>query len=434
MRSLPKEVEIVLAKLRENGFEAYPVGGCVRDLLLGKAPNDWDITTSAKPEQTLAVFEEYKTLTNGIKHGTVGVICRGKMMEITTFRVDGDYEDHRHPTSVVYTTSLEQDLSRRDFTVNAMALDERGLVHDPFGGVDDLCARLIKCVGDPLKRFDEDALRILRGLRFASMEGFTLDEPTREAACIRADFLSSIAAERKLTELKKMFALPGAPDVMRKTYPVFKAVFPTLTLSESEWPTLCESIRRTKQSVAVSLGCIFAHVNIQEEIERLKPDKYLKKGFLAMQAIQPEDLAQGKAALRQLMAAHTRECVLYVCDVYLAEERIPESVRQEALAVAAGCVTMKEMAVSGHDLLDAGCKSHLLRTVLEKLFAAVSAGECKNDREALLALYNTWPEAAPAATDAAKKRRKRKKRWGKKKPAVEASQAKETPKTEEAKS
>lgn len=199
---LPKNVSYIISKLEQAGFEAYAVGGCVRDTLLERKPQDWDITTSAKPLQIKELFK--KTIDTGIQHGTVTVMLDHVGYEVTTYRIDGEYEDNRHPKKVEFTDNLKLDLERRDFTINAMAYnDNRGLV-DEFGGIKDLKDGIIRCVGDAGQRFDEDALRMLRAVRFAGQLGFAIEEKTREAIVERADHLKNISAERIRVELTKL--------------------------------------------------------------------------------------------------------------------------------------------------------------------------------------------------------------------------------------
>ena len=199
---LPKNVSYIISKLEQAGFEAYAVGGCVRDTLLDRKPQDWDITTSAKPLQIKELFK--KTIDTGIQHGTVTVMLDHVGYEVTTYRIDGEYEDNRHPKKVEFTDNLKLDLERRDFTINAMAYnDNRGLV-DEFGGIKDLKDGIIRCVGDAGQRFDEDALRMLRAVRFAGQLGFAIEEKTREAIVERADHLKNISAERIRVELTKL--------------------------------------------------------------------------------------------------------------------------------------------------------------------------------------------------------------------------------------
>ena len=209
---LPEEVKVILHTLQGAGCEAYAVGGCIRDSLLGRTPDDWDITTSARPEETKALFG--KTIDTGIQHGTVTVMRHGRGYEVTTYRVDGEYEDGRHPKEVTFTASLEEDLKRRDFTVNAMAYNEEDGLVDLFGGRQDLERKIIRCVGEANERFEEDALRIMRAVRFSAQLGFTIEERTKEAIRGHADRLRQVSAERIQVELTKLVTSPN-PDFLR---------------------------------------------------------------------------------------------------------------------------------------------------------------------------------------------------------------------------
>ena len=181
---IPKNAETILHILEKAGYEAYVVGGCVRDSILGRSPDDWDITTSAKPEQVKALF--HRTVDTGLQHGTVTVLMEKEGYEVTTYRVDGEYEDGRHPKEVTFTASLEEDLKRRDFTINAMAYNPSSGLVDLFGGLEDIERKIIRCVGDPLERFTEDALRIMRAVRFSAQLGFAIEEETRKALKVLA--------------------------------------------------------------------------------------------------------------------------------------------------------------------------------------------------------------------------------------------------------
>lgn len=199
---LPEDVKLIINIIEAAGFEAYAVGGCVRDSLLGREPNDWDITTNAKPGQIKQLF--HRTIDTGIEHGTVSVLIHGETYEITTYRIDGEYEDSRHPKQVEFTTKLVEDLKRRDFTINAMAYNEKTGVVDEFGGIDDLRNGIIRCVGNPRERFDEDALRIMRAVRFAAQLGYDIEDNTKEAIAEFAVRLRNISAERINVELTKL--------------------------------------------------------------------------------------------------------------------------------------------------------------------------------------------------------------------------------------
>ena len=212
---LPEKVNTIIQTLQEHGYEAYAVGGCVRDSLLGREPGDWDITTSASPDETKKLFA--RTVDTGIEHGTVTVLLGKEGFEVTTFRIDGKYEDSRHPTEVIFTRNLREDLLRRDFTINAMAYNDTEGIVDIFGGMDDLKRKIIRCVGNARERFGEDALRIMRGVRFAAQLGFSLEKETKEAMTELAPTLEKISAERIQTELVKLL-VSDSPELIREAY------------------------------------------------------------------------------------------------------------------------------------------------------------------------------------------------------------------------
>lgn len=212
---IPEKVNKIIHTLQEHGYEAYAVGGCVRDSFLGRKPMDWDITTSAMPEETKALFPH--TFDTGIEHGTITVLLDHEGFEVTTYRVDGKYEDSRHPKEVIFVRNLKEDLLRRDFTINAMAYNEKEGLVDIFGGMDDLKAGIIRCVGNAQARFSEDALRILRGIRFAAQLGFELEDETREGMRLLAPTLRKISAERIQVELVKTLT-SSRPDLLREAW------------------------------------------------------------------------------------------------------------------------------------------------------------------------------------------------------------------------
>lgn len=214
---LPKKVKYIIEQLEAAGFEAYAVGGCVRDSLLNRIPDDWDITTSATPYEVKDVFP--RTIDTGIQHGTVTVMLDHEGFEVTTYRIDGTYEDNRHPKEVIFTSNLVEDLKRRDFTINAMAYNEKSGIVDVFHGMEDLKAKKIRCVGDARERFTEDALRMMRAVRFSAQLGYEIEEKTRFAITELAPNLSHISAERIQTELVKLLLSPN-PDYIRTAYDI----------------------------------------------------------------------------------------------------------------------------------------------------------------------------------------------------------------------
>lgn len=228
----PKYIFKAIEHLEHNGFDAYAVGGCVRDRLMGHTPNDWDMTTSATPEQTMAAFKGFRTIPTGLKHGTVTVIIGSHPIEITTMRIDGAYADNRHPESVSFTKRIEDDLSRRDFTVNAMAYNPKTGIVDPHGGRDDLKNCIIRCVGNADTRFNEDALRILRAVRFACVLGFDIEKETSESIIRNRALLSKISSERIRVELIKLLCGKNVEKVLSDYKEIIFEIIPELRATD----------------------------------------------------------------------------------------------------------------------------------------------------------------------------------------------------------
>lgn len=226
--NIPQNANFIINALKASGYQAYAVGGCVRNALLGLYPHDWDICTNAKPDEMKAVFRDFDTHDFGLKHGTLVVMVEGDAFEVTTYRIDGVYADNRHPEQVTFTDNLTLDLSRRDFTVNAMAYNDDEGVIDPFGGAEDLKNNLLRCVGVPDNRFHEDALRILRGLRFASTYGFAIEPQTAQAIHSNAALLNHIAQERIREELTGILCGKNVEKILDEFRDVIAVVIPEL--------------------------------------------------------------------------------------------------------------------------------------------------------------------------------------------------------------
>lgn len=226
--SLPLAVKRILRHLTDAGFSAYAVGGCVRDLILGLTPDDYDVTTSATPDEVMTIFSDYHVIETGLQHGTVTVVYEGVPYEITTYRSESTYSDSRHPDAVLFTKHIEDDLSRRDFTVNAMALSEEGILVDLYSGQKDIEARTLRCVGNPYERFSEDALRILRLIRFASVLDFTIDPETEAAARLLAPSLSKVSVERIAQELNKLLLGKGVFRILTEYVDILGVPIPEL--------------------------------------------------------------------------------------------------------------------------------------------------------------------------------------------------------------
>lgn len=241
---LPQKVEDIIEKIQAAGYEAYAVGGCVRDTVLGREPDDWDITTSAEPEEVKKLFE--RTIDTGIQHGTVTVMLGREGFEVTTYRIDGKYEDSRHPKDVTFTANLKEDLRRRDFTINAMAYNEKDGLVDLYGGIQDIEKGLIRCVGDAGERFTEDALRMMRAVRFSAQLGYAIEENTKAAVKELAPMIRKISAERIQAELVKLM-VSDHPDYIRTAYEtgITAQIFPEFDLcmkTEQNNPHHCYSV------------------------------------------------------------------------------------------------------------------------------------------------------------------------------------------------
>jgi tRNA nucleotidyltransferase (CCA-adding enzyme) len=271
--NMPKQANFIIRTLTDHGYEAYIVGGCVRDALLHVEPKDWDITTSASPEEVKQLF--FHTVDTGIEHGTVTVLLDHEPYEVTTYRVDGKYEDHRRPSEVTFTKSLKEDLLRRDFTINAMAYnDQEGLI-DLYGGEKDLAKGLIRCVGVANQRFDEDALRILRALRFAARLDFTIEEETRLAMIAKKEFLRQISAERIREELTKIL-ISDHPELLVMAYElgITKIILP-------EWDEMMETPQNNPHHL-YSVG-----LHSLKGIQQIEPNVHLRYAMLLHDAGKP---------------------------------------------------------------------------------------------------------------------------------------------------
>lgn len=263
---LPEKVKTIINTLTAAGYEACAVGGCVRDSILGREPNDWDITTSAKPEEIKGLFA--RTVDTGIQHGTVTVLLDREGFEVTTYRIDGEYEDARHPKEVIFTASLEEDLKRRDFTINAMAYNEQDGLIDIFDGVGDIGRQMIRCVGDARERFSEDALRMLRAVRFSAQLGYQIEDKTKQAIREMAPSLQKISAERIQTELVKLVT-SDHPDYLRTAYEtgITKEILPEFDL--------CMETPQHNPHHCYNVG-----EHILHSMQEIEPDKVLRLGML----------------------------------------------------------------------------------------------------------------------------------------------------------
>lgn len=403
--TIPTPAEKILQTLDEHGYEAYVVGGCVRDSVLGRDPHDWDITTSASPEQVKEIFD--RTIDTGIQHGTVTVMIDREGYEVTTYRIDGEYEDGRHPKEVCFTSSLEEDLKRRDFTMNAMAYNpSKGLV-DLFGGMDDMENHVIRCVGNPMERFQEDALRIMRAVRFSAQLGFAIDDSTRQAITALAPNLKYVSAERIQAELVKLLTSPH-PDYFRVAYetgitreflPEFDACMETEQNTPHHCYTVGEHILHSTLNVPADkvLRLTMLFHDIAKPLMKTTDEngcdhfkKHAEKGETVVKGIlrrlkfdndtidkvtrlvrwhdeRPEPFMKAvRRAVNRIgedifpMYLVVRKADLLAQSTYRREEKLEHLMKIEEcynqIREEAQCVSMKSLAVSGRDLIQAGFK------------------------------------------------------------------------------
>lgn len=384
---LPSGVLFIINRLRESGYSAHLVGGSVRDSLIGRALGDFDITTDALPAETKAVFSDHRTVDTGIKHGTLTLVLDGIPYEITTYRVDGDYKDSRHPESVTFTASLAEDLARRDFTVNAMAYSpECGLV-DPFRGQCDAALKLIRAVGDPYVRFDEDALRILRALRFASVLGFEIEANTAIAARELASHLNAISKERVYAELKKLVAGANAYDVIAEYSDVL-----AIAIEGLEVKKLPGKDRFQRADLLTRLAALI-HLNSDEPTEcaerilsELKTDKFTRTHIISVfKAYEGASFDTERDALYAL-ANHGSEAAFGAVELGILLGRFTERER-EILSSAYKSdkpYMISHLAIRGGDLTAIGIKGERIGDTLTALLYAVIDGRVENDKEALV--------------------------------------------------
>ena len=386
----------LLTRLHAAGHAAYAVGGCVRDSLLGQTPHDWDLCTSATPEQVLELFGEAHCIPTGLQHGTVTVKHGGELYEITTFRTEGAYSDGRHPDHVAFVPDVKEDLARRDFTINAMAYNaEEGLI-DPFGGQNDLAVGIVRAVGEPQRRFEEDALRILRLYRFAARFGFAIDPATGQAARALCRHLDCVSEERIAEELSRLLAAPTPGAYLEAE--VLAVIFPELDAAElPESRRILDALEPGMEHVPVRLAallCPLGEAGARAALRRLKCSNALT-GTVA--TLVREAAAEMPGAALTLTAKRflSRYDLATITDLTaLCSARHPEqaeafaALQQEAarLVETNACCRINQLAVNGRDLMDAGIRPGPgLRRVLDALLEQVLTGQLPNEKAALLA-------------------------------------------------
>ena len=408
---LPSPVRIALETLERAGFEGFVVGGCVRDHLMGLVPHDFDITTNAHPQQIKRCFAPYPTIDTGLAHGTVTVVIDRMPLEITTYRLDGDYRDHRHPDTVTFTPHLAQDLSRRDFTVNAMAYSPTHGLIDPFGGQADLRARCIRCVGDPYRRFEEDALRILRALRFCAVLCFPIESKTAAALCQKAETLRAVSVERIYAELCKLVCGAGAHDVLMRYASVVRVFLPALAACIDDHPAkyrnFLDVLFACPPILPLRLAALFggaardaqnAGQAARQALLLLHADNAtvdLVARLAAFKGDLPVSMPQARRLLRRFPPQEIDLVFALERARALAENPTCRMLRLRSIARAQSlveavllqhpCLHVRDLAVSGHDVMAAGFSGRAIGQALSLLLEAVTDERVCNERGALLA-------------------------------------------------
>ena len=383
LKTLPDAVLHAILTLNDAGFEAYVVGGCVRDSLMGKIPEDWDITTSATPDELQVVFGEYRCIKTGLQHGTVTVLIDGMPLEITTYRVDGDYSDGRHPDTVAFTRCLSEDLRRRDFTINAMAYHPViGLV-DRYDGHADIQGGIIRCVGEPERRFGEDALRILRALRFASVLGFSIDTNTAVALKALSPTLHRVSAERIAVEFKKLLCGKNVVEILH-TYRDVIAIFCPEIAARNDFHLLSNvsPIPRSR------LAALFYSAGVSPQkaetaLRRLRMDNQTIRDVSLLLTDQTKSLYTAESYALHLLNRLGPELVYDYLAIHGADActiRLVDRLLEED-----ACYRVSMLAVTGDDVMAAGVDAGPeVGRILQKLLDAVMEGVCANRKEDLL--------------------------------------------------
>lgn len=401
--ALPKDVKHIIDVLMENGYEAYAVGGCVRDSILGRVPGDWDITTSALPMQVKGLFR--RTVDTGIQHGTVTVMLGRNGYEVTTYRIDGKYEDSRHPESVEFTPKLEEDLKRRDFTINAMAYnDEHGIV-DIFDGVGDLQRKIIRCVGNAHDRFDEDALRILRAVRFSAQLGFGIEENTARAAKELAVNLKKISSERIHTEFNKMLKSPH-PDYfsVADAIGIMEIVLPEYHVMSAEDKTFVGGLARECACLLPEryAAMLFMSGGYSEEdpadtakrvLKRLKLDNDTINTASMLLRFGMLEITDDESRIRHIIYETGDKNILRILDFRAAYERCIGNDITDVRRMYDICnmifergdgVSLKNLAITGRELIAMGVPAgRQMGEILNSLLMLVLDNPQLNDREQL---------------------------------------------------
>ena len=387
---IPSKVAVILDTLQAHGYEAYAVGGCVRDTLLDRLPDDWDITTSARPEEVKELFR--RTVDTGLQHGTVTVLLGDEGFEVTTYRIDGEYTDHRHPAEVVYASLLSEDLMRRDFTINAMAYnDQTGLV-DLFGGIEDIQRKVIRCVGEPMERFTEDALRIMRAVRFSALLGFSIEEKTWEALKELAPTLVHVSQERIQVELVKLL-VSAHPHYVKKLQEakILTVILPELGEISQDRLKHLQALPADKKLRLAALLLPLGDRKAQAVLRRLKFDNDTISTVGRLIRWYDRDFEQGLLDMRHALNEIGDDLMEMLLQFQKYRHPVEEAKKAFLEVVRLGqCYQLKQLALTGNDLIAMGIKpGRQIGEYLQDCLALVLDEPDKNEKAYLRTYVET---------------------------------------------
>jgi len=386
---IPGYVTELMEVLYRHNYESYVVGGALRNILLGLDVHDYDLTTNALPEEMEEVFSSWRTIETGIKHGTLTVLSHHHPVEITTYRLDAGYQDHRHPDAVRFSRSLKEDCARRDFTINALCYSPREGILDFFHGQEDLRAKVIRCIGNPADRFDEDALRILRALRFAARLSFTIEPETSRALREKKELLSYISRERIREEFNGFLEAEGCVPLFKEYADIFAMFLPIPSTGISN--ALYASLSDTADNPYLRLAVLLTYIDPDDYVSLLKELKYSNAEIR---------LIKNMMTYRTL-PAYTRYDIKNICrylgedtELYLSYRKAMDSSfpydkameTVQSIQETGECCSLQQLAVNGNDMKEAGLDGPAIRLALEECLKAVMSGRCANIKEELLHL------------------------------------------------
>lgn len=396
---LPKTAEKIIFMLNNAGYEAYAVGGCIRDMLMGNIPDDYDIATNALPDEIKAVFSGFKTIDTGIAHGTVTVIIDGFHAEVTTYRTDGKYTDNRHPDSVSFSKSIYDDLSRRDFTVNALAYDGKRMI-DAFGGKEDIKNRIIRCVGNPLQRFTEDALRILRALRFSSVLNFKIEDNTKNAVFDCMPFLDNISKERVFSEIKKLVCGENSKEVLEQFRCAAEMIFTGISeYTQYQYETAVNMTAMSENDFCMRMAALmyfFPEDGALSALNRLKSSNKIKKDVTSYLKKTDCNMLKTTGQIQKYMFLNGGETlknslkmqrIYYLCTSDLSGAGVAENIIKavDEIINLHLCFNISDLNISGRDIASSGLASGKeIGVMLKKLLFAVIDKRVENEKAALL--------------------------------------------------